>query len=58
MCRGGIFIDSFIAMPRAPKRNKGFIGDSRDTYSELYPKIAEAIMRGEDVTIEYKTIKL
>ena len=34
----------------------GFIGKSTQAYKRIYPKIAKAIERGEQVTIKYKTI--
>ena len=34
----------------------GFIGKSTQAYKRIYPRIAEAIERGEEVTITYKTI--
>ena len=34
----------------------GFIGKSTQAYKRIYPKIAEAIECGEEVTITYKTI--
>ena len=34
----------------------GFIGKSTQAYKRIYPRIAEAIECGEDVTITYKTI--
>ena len=34
----------------------GFIGKSTQAYKRIYPRIAEAIDCGEDVTITYKTI--
>jgi len=34
----------------------GFIGKSTQAYKRIYPKIAEAIDCGEEVTITYKTI--
>ena len=34
----------------------GFIGKSTQAYKRIYPRIAEAIERGEEVTIKYKTI--
>jgi hypothetical protein len=37
-------------------KDKGFIGASRKAYEDLYPKVAEAILAGEEVKITYKTI--
>lgn len=34
----------------------GFIGESRKAYVELYKMVVEALDRGEEVSIEYKTI--
>jgi len=34
----------------------GFIGKSTQAYKRIYPRIAEALIRGEEVTIKYKTI--
>jgi hypothetical protein len=34
----------------------GFIGKSTNAYKRIYPPIAKAIERGEEVTIHYKTI--
>ncbi len=34
----------------------GFIGKSTQAYKRIYPRIAEAISCGEEVTIKYKTI--
>jgi len=34
----------------------GFIGKSTQAYKRIYPRIAEALVRGEEVTIKYKTI--
>ena len=31
----------------------GFIGKSTNAYKRVYPDIAKAIKKGEDVTIEY-----
>jgi|TARA_B100000212_G_scaffold3576_2_gene2658 hypothetical protein len=36
--------------------DKGFIGASADAYKKAYPKISNAILKGEEVTIEYTTI--
>ena len=35
------------------KSKDGFIGASVDAYKRIYPPIAEAILRGEDVEISY-----
>jgi len=35
------------------KIKAGFIGDSQGAYSNMYPKVLEALEAGEDVTIEY-----
>ena len=34
----------------------GFIGKSTQAYKRIYPRIARALIRGEKVTITYKTI--
>ena len=34
----------------------GFIGKSTQAYKRIYPRIAEALVCGEEVTITYKTI--
>ena len=31
----------------------GFIGGSTDAYKKMYPKICDAILRGEEVTVTY-----
>lgn len=36
--------------------NKGFIGSSVNAYKKFYPKVANAILNGDKVTIEYKKI--
>ncbi len=38
-------------------KDRGYIGASKNAYVDLYPKIANAILEGEDVYINYKTIK-
>lgn len=35
---------------------KGFIGGSTTAYKRMYPKIAKALLNGEDVNITYETI--
>ena len=35
----------------------GFIGASGDAYKKLYPKVADALDKGEDVTIKYHNVK-
>jgi hypothetical protein len=37
-------------------KKDGFIGKSTQAYKRIYPRIAEAIKCGEEVTIKYKTI--
>ena len=37
-------------------QENGFIGKSTQAYKRIYPRIAEALVRGEEVTIKYKTI--
>ena len=36
--------------------NKGFIGGSTGAYKKAYAKISHAILRGEEVLINYQTI--
>jgi len=36
----------------------GFIGISTDAYKHLYPQVADALEKGEDVTIEYQDVFL
>lgn len=36
-------------------KDKGFIGASGNAYRSLYPKVANALLSGEDVYITYKT---
>ena len=36
----------------------GFIGASGQAYKKIYPKIAEALLKGEEVWINYKDIEL
>lgn len=40
------------------KGKDGFVGGSGDAYKKAYPKIAEAILNGEKVTIKYSNINL
>lgn len=40
----------------ANKNDANFVGGSRDAYEAFYPKIRNALLRGEEVTIEYKTL--
>ena len=37
-------------------QENGFIGKSTQAYKRIYPRIAKALIRGEEVTITYKTI--
>ena len=37
-------------------KTNGFIGKSTQAYKRIYPRIAEALVCGEEVTITYKTI--
>tara|TARA_R110000822_G_scaffold271184_2_gene393969 strand:- start:145 stop:600 length:456 start_codon:yes stop_codon:yes gene_type:complete len=37
---------------------KGFIGGSTDAYKKIYPPIRDAILKGEEVFINYKDINL
>tara|TARA_A100001035_G_scaffold140945_1_gene110735 strand:- start:12861 stop:13484 length:624 start_codon:yes stop_codon:yes gene_type:complete len=34
-------------------KKDGFIGSSRDAYELVYPRVAEAILSGQDVSVEY-----
>jgi len=34
----------------------GFVGSSGNAYKKFYPKVAEALLKGEEVTIEYTKI--
>ena len=36
-------------------KDKGFIGASGNAYKDMYPKVASALLSGEDVYITYKT---
>ena len=36
-------------------KDKGFIGASGNAYKDMYPKVSNAILNGEDVYITYKT---
>ena len=36
-------------------KDKGFIGGSVNAYKELYPMVADAILKGKEVTITYKS---
>lgn len=36
-------------------KERGFIGRSSSAYKEFYPKVADTILRGEEVYITYKT---
>lgn len=38
------------------QKKDGFIGKSRQAYKRIYKHIVEALNRGEEVNIEYKTI--
>ncbi len=40
----------------ANKNDANFIGGSRDAYEKLYPKVRNALLIGETVTIEYSTL--
>ena len=39
------------------KGKDGFIGGSGDAYKKFYPKVRDALLAGEKVTIQYTTIK-
>ena len=36
----------------------GFIGQSRNAYKKMYPKVRDALLNGEKVTIKYSKINL
>ena len=40
------------------KGKDGFIGGSGDAYKKMYPKVANALLSGEKVTIKYSNINL
>ena len=40
------------------KSKRGFIGNSKDAYKKMYPKVRDALLNGEKVTIEYSKINL
>jgi len=40
------------------KGKDGFIGGSGDAYKKMYPKVADALLAGEKVTIKYSNINL
>lgn len=37
-------------------KNKNFIGNSAGAYKSFYPKVARALLNGDEVSITYKTI--
>jgi len=39
------------------KGKDGFVGNSGTAYKKMYPKVADAILAGEEVTIKYTNIK-
>mgnify|MGYP000671042279 CR=1 FL=1 len=39
------------------KGKDGFVGNSGTAYKKMYPKVADAILAGEEVTIKYTHIK-
>ena len=39
------------------KGKDGFVGNSGNAYKKMYPKVADAILQGEDVEITYTNIK-
>jgi hypothetical protein len=39
------------------KGKDGFVGSSGDAYKKLYPKVANALEKGEKVTIKYSNVK-
>ena len=40
------------------KSKRGFIGNSKDAYKKMYPKVRDALLNGEKVTIQYSKINL
>lgn len=40
------------------KGKDGFVGGSGDAYKKMYPKVRDALLNGEKVTIEYSNINL
>ena len=40
------------------KGKAGFVGGSGDAYKKMYPKVADALLAGEKVTIKYSNINL
>jgi len=40
------------------KGKDGFVGGSGDAYKKMYPKVADALLSGEKVTIKYSNINL
>lgn len=40
------------------KGKDGFVGGSGDAYKKMYPKVADALLAGEKVTIKYSNINL
>jgi hypothetical protein len=40
------------------KGKDGFVGGSGDAYKKLYPKVRDALLAGEKVTIKYSDINL
>lgn len=40
------------------KGKDGFVGGSGDAYKKMYPKVANALLNGEKVTIKYSNINL
>jgi hypothetical protein len=38
------------------KGKDGFVGGSGDAYKKMYPKVRDALLNGEKVTIEYSNI--
>lgn len=40
------------------KGKDGFVGGSGDAYKKMYPKVRDALIRGEKVTIKYSNINL
>ena len=40
------------------KGKDGFVGGSGDAYKKMYPKVRDALLSGEKVTIKYSNIEL
>lgn len=42
-----------LLVGRANANDANFVGSSRDTYEKFYPKVRNALLRGEEVWIEF-----